>query len=457
MKYAPPPGPRSLPVIGNLHEFLREPLEYLAGLVRSYGDVVTFKLGLQPAVLINDPAVVDKLIRDTRFERSDSARRSVAALTGAGLLTLEGAQHRRHRRLISPALHRDRIKRYVAIMAEETYRVLDAWPSGEERDLSMVVRQLTLDIVARSLFNTEQASQASLIDATFKRLRGRLLRSSMMARMLPFRVPLLIGRPARDARALQGFIAQLVRERRAQRDDPDDLLTMLLAARDEDGGALSDEEIGAECLTMLLAGHATAAQTLTWAWHLLTQNPDVQAALSEEVRRELGDRPITFDDLARLPLTERVVRETLRLYPATWFHDRACAQPAELAGYYIPAGTVVAFSNWLLHRDPRSFAEPERFDPDRFLPERAAAIRDGSYLPFGAGVHSCIGTSFALAELRVILAAMAQRFQVRAVPRFPVEARPGITLAMRHPFAVVATLRRAEPAARVSAPARSPG
>jgi pentalenene oxygenase len=171
------------------------------------------------------------------------------------------------------------------------------------------------------------------------------------------------------------------------------------------------------------------------------------------VQRQLGNRPVGFDDLAQLPLTDRVVRETLRLYPATWFSDRVCAAPAELGRYRIPAQTAIVFSNRLLHRDPRSFAEPERFDPERFLPERAASIPDGAYLPFGAGVHMCIGTSFALAEARIILAAMVHRFTVRAVPRFPVVPRPGVTLAMRHPFAVVPTLRRTGTTAHVGAPA----
>ena len=444
-----PPGPSSLPLVGNLPAFLRDPLQFLGGLSRQYGDVASFKLGRHPAVLLSDAALVDRVIRDQRFERTDTTRRAVAAVAGGGLLTLEGPQHRRHRRLMSPALHKDRIRRYVEIMSEETYRTLDAWPNGEERDLVGMMRQLTLNIVARCLFNTGDLSEAHHVDAALRRLRGWLLPSTMLARVLPFRLPMLVGPPARHALALQAFVREIVSARRAAgRDDGGDLLTMLLEARDEDGSALSDEEICAETLTMLIAGHATTAHTLTWAWHLLSQHPALQSALREEVWRVAGERPIGDGDLAQLTLTDRVVRETLRLYPPVWFTDRICANDSELGGYRIPAHTTVVISNWLLHRDPRHFADPERFDPVRFLPERASAIASGTYLPFGAGPHICIGSGFALTEARLVLAAMAQRFTIQAVPRYPVRPRPGMTLGMRHPFAVVPT--RTRPSAQVA-------
>ncbi|HEX5657495.1 MAG TPA: cytochrome P450, partial [Polyangiales bacterium] len=273
------------------------------------------------------------------------------------------------------------------------------------------------------------------------------LPSTMFSRLFRIDPGVFYGKRARQAVAeLQALVHEIVADRRVCGEDRGDLLSMLISARDEDGSALSDDDICAETLTMLLAGHDTTAHTLTWAWHLLTQNPSWLDAVTQEVRAALGERDVTFEDLPQLTLVDRVVRETLRLYPPAWYADRVSAQDTELGGYRIPAGTAVVWSTWVTHRDARWFAEPERFDPDRFTPERAARIPEGAYMPFGAGVHMCIGNTFALTEARVILTAMVQSFAIRATPRQPVRPRPMVTLGMQHPFVVVPTRRAPEPA-----------
>ncbi|MET0282921.1 MAG: cytochrome P450 [Polyangiales bacterium] len=435
-----PPGPRALPWLGHLPAFLADPLAFLTKLQRDYGDVVAFRVGLQPSILISDPALIDRVVRDRTFERTQSTRKALGTLAGIGLLSLEGSQHLRHRRLMAPAFHRERIKRYVDIMAHETYRMLESWQSGQERDLREAMMRLTFSIVSRSLFNTDTGHEAERVDAALQTAMPWIMPTTMLSRLVRIEQGVYYGKRARAAIAeLHQIVRDIVRERRASGEDRGDLLSMLISARDEDGSALTDQDIGAETLTMLLAGHDTTAHTMTWAWYLLTQNPTLLDALTQEVRGTLGEREVGFDDLPRLTLTDRVVRETLRLYPPAWFADRVNAQDTELGGFHVPAGTEVVWSTWVTQRDPRWFANPVRFDPERFRAERAQSVPEGAYLPFGGGVHMCIGNTFALTEARVILAAMAQRFDIRATPHFPVRPRPMVTLGMQHPFAVVPT------------------
>jgi cytochrome P450 len=437
-----PPGPRPLPWIGHLPGFLTDPLTFMSKLQRDFGDLASFRIGPQPLVLVSDPALIDRVVRDRSFERSDPTRRALATLLGPGLLSLEGAPHLRHRRLMAPAFHRERIRRYVEIMGQETYRMLDGWQSGQERDLREAMMRVTFAIVSRSLFNTDTGREAERVDRALQTALPWVVPSTLVARLIGLERGAFYGTRARAAVAeLHRIVHQIVRERRAQNEDRGDLLSMLITARDEDGSALSDDDICAETLTMLFAGHDTTAHTMTWAWYLLTQNPSVLDALTEEVRSAIGEREVSFDDLPRLPLSDRVVRETLRLYPPAWYADRVSMQDTELGGFRIPAGTPLVWSTWVTQRDPRWFREPARFEPDRFLPAQAELIPEGAYVPFGAGVHMCIGNVFALTEARVILAAMTQRFAIRATPRHPVRPRPTVTLGMQHPFAVVPTRR----------------
>ena len=421
---------------------LRDPLQCFTKLARQYGDVVAFWIGAERAILLSDPALIDRVVRDRQFLRSDETRRGLSSLLGHGLLSLEGSTHMRHRRLMQPAFHRNRIERYVSIMADETYRSLNVWERPEPRDLREEMMRLTFSIVARCLFNTETQHVAARVDAILKNVIPAVNLATMLTRLIPLPLPpLLTPRTQRGIAELHGLVKGLIAERRAEQTDRGDLLSMLLATKDEDGSALTDEEICAEALTILLAGHDTTAHALTWAWYLLSSHPDVQQAAADEVCSVAPDRPLTFADLPKLQLIDRIVRETLRLYPPAWWADRVSDQACELGGYDIPAGTLVVFSAYVFQRDPRVFKRPDDFDPNRFRPETADHIPDGAYLPFGAGVHACIGNTFALTEAKLILGAMAQRFNVRAVHPEAVRPRALITLGMADPFPVVAERR----------------
>lgn len=429
------PSARATPIVGHLPQMMRDPLAFLSQLGHTHGDLSTFRLGSRRAVLVNSPALIDRIVRDRNFVRSDDTRRAMRSFLGDGLLSLEGQPHLRHRRLMAPAFHRDRIKSYGQIMVDEALGMLTSWNVGDVRDVREEMMHLTLSVVSRALFGANTAAYAHDIDVSLRQILPWVSRLFNLMAAVPLHVPMMHTPSTRRAiRKLDEIVHKLVAERRAQPEDRGDLLSMLLAARDEDGSALSDEEVCAEALTILLAGHETTANTLCWAWHLITQHPEVQDALAAEVRAAIGDDDVTFDDLPKLPLTEQVIRETLRLYPTAWFTDRVPLADVELAGHRIPKGTMLAISVFVTHRDPRFFEEPQRFDPARFEPARAKQIPDGAYLPFGAGVHQCIGNMFALVEARLILATMVQRLILRPLPGHKVRPQAAVTLSMADPF-----------------------
>jgi len=232
----------------------------------------------------------------------------------------------------------------------------------------------------------------------------------------------------RAVRQLDATVYQIIDRRRRNGQDSGDLLSMLLEARDEDGSRMDDQQVRDEVLTFLLAGHETTALALSWSWHLLAENPDVDQRLGEELDRVLGGRTPTISDLPLLPYSEGVIKESMRLYPPAWGVGRTVVKEFELGGYRIPAGANVVMSQWVQHRDGRFFPDPEKFDPGRWSTEAARKLPKFAYFPFGAGPRQCIGASFAMMEGVLLLAAMAQRFQPRAVPGHTIEPLPSITL-----------------------------
>jgi cytochrome P450 len=431
------PGPRGLPLLGSLAPFAIGPLQFLTRLSREYGDVSTFRLGAARYVFINHPRHIDKLVRTHSAHRSDVVRLAMRSFLGDGLLSLEGTPHLRHRRLVQPAFHRQRMQAYAELMLSECDKAIARWSDGRERDLRKAMMELTFAIVSGALFSTDTSREAEKVDAALRRIAPSVARYAKLARLLPRPVSPFYAPATRRAIAeLSALVQQLVAARRRDGVDRGDLLSMLLAARDEEGGGLSDADVAAEALTILLAGHETTAHTLTWAYLLLHSHPQIAGALAEEAQRVLGEGRPAFDDLSRLELSERVVKETLRLYPAAWIGDRVPAEPMTFGDVTVPAGVPVIFSVYVTHRDDRFFEHPEAFDPDRFLPERASSIPDGAFLPFGAGVHLCIGNAFALLEARIILSRLAQRLRVVPTQRPSPKPQPNVTLEMAHPFPV---------------------
>ncbi|MCA1556526.1 MAG: cytochrome P450, partial [Acidobacteria bacterium] len=357
-------------------------------------------------------------------------------LLGEGLLTSEGEHHRRQRRLAQPAFHRKRIESYGAVMVDYAARTGARWHDGETLDITHEMMRLTLSIVGKTLFDTEVESEADEVGVALT----QILELFQML-LLPYseyleRLPLPANRRFLRARAkLDAVIYRIINERRASGADRGDLLSMLLLAQDEEGdtGGMSDEQLRDEALTIFLAGHETTANALSWTWYLLSQNPEAEAKLHAELDAVLdGGRLPTVEDLPQLRYTEMVLAESMRLYPPAWVVGRLSIKDYAVGDYVAKPDTLILFSQYVMHRDPRFFPEPLRFDPERFAPEAKEARPAYAYFPFGGGARRCIGEGFAWMEGTLLIATIARRWRMRLVPGHAVVEHPRITLRPKH-------------------------
>ena len=430
------PGPR-LSLIASLiyRPGGGNPLDFFTNLARTYGDISSYRMAGEQLFLVNEPRFIrDILVTHNRnFTKSRGLERS-KRLLGQGLLTSEGAMHLRQRRLMQPAFHRDRIAGYGDLMVGYADRMRNAWDDGATLDVAREMNRLTLSIVGKTLFDVDVESQAAAVGDALTAVM-----ESFWMMMLPFaevleRLPVPKLRRARMARArLDAIIYRMIADRRASGRDHGDLLSMLLSAQDEDeGGGMTDQQVRDEAMTIFLAGHETTANALTWTWYLLSGAPDVEATLLAEVDRVLQGRLPTMGDLASLQYVERVVTESMRLYPPAWIVGRRAIAEYQLGDYVAPARSILVMSPYIMQRDPRFYADPERFDPDRWTPEFRAALPKFAYFPFGGGPRQCIGESFAWMELILLVATISQHWRLRLVPGHPVVPQPLITLRAKH-------------------------
>jgi cytochrome P450 len=438
-----PPGPRG-PLIGGLINPGRDPLAFLTRLARTYGDVAYFRLGSERAFFINHPQHIrDVLVtHDRNFTKSRGLERA-KKLLGEGLLTSEGAAHMRQRRLLQPAFHRDRIDAYASVMVEHADRMRQRWTAGAEMDVSREMMRLTLSIVGKTLFDSDVESKADEIGTAVTRVL-----ETFWLTLLPFpdfieKLPLPMIRRSRAGRAkLDRLIYALIAERRAAGHDRGDLLSMLLMAQDEeDGSGLSDRQVRDEAMTLILAGHETTANALAWTWYLVSQSPEVETRLHEEIDRVLQGRLPVAADLAALPFVEQVVTESMRLYPPAWVVGRRALDDYAIGEFVAPARSVVFMSPYVMQRDPRYYADADRFLPARWTPDFKAALPKFAYFPFGGGPRQCIGEPFARMELALLVATIAQRWRLRLVPDQSVVPKPLITLRPKHGINMTAVAR----------------
>ena len=383
---------------------------------------------------LNHPDLIESvLISQSQNFAKDKVIQNSRWFLGQGLLTSEGSEWRQQRRLCQPAFHRERLSSYGRTMSAYTEEMLAGWPQGEVRDIHQEMMQLTMRIVAKVLFSVEVSEDAQKVAAAL----NLLMRHTSGFRMImppPLRhlpLPALV-RVKRAVRELDEIVNRIIRQRRASGEDTGDLLSMLMAARDEDGSAMTDRQLRDEIMTFLLAGHETTAVSLSWTWYLLSEHPQVAQKLRQELNDVLGGRTPQLEDLARLPYTDKVVKESMRLYPPAWSLARTAAKEMEIAGYRLPVGANVVMSPWIIHRDPRFFKDPDQFNPDRWTVQTTQQLPRFAYFPFGGGPRLCIGASFAMMEANLLVATIAQRFQLHLVPGHPVDPLPGITLRPRH-------------------------
>jgi cytochrome P450 len=432
---AAPPGPKPSMLSSLVYWPGRDPLAFYTNLARTYGDVASYRTGGETVFFVNSPRHIrDILVTHNRnFIKGRGLQRS-KRLLGEGLLTSEGAVHLRQRRLMQPAFHRDRIAGYGGTMVAHADRMRNAWTDGATLDIAREMNRLTLSVVGKTLFDADVDLQAAEVGDA---LTGVMETFWMM--MLPFadvleRLPVPSMRRARTARArLDAIIYGMIADRRASGRDHGDLLSMLLTAQDEDdGGVMTDRQVRDEAMTIFLAGHETTANALTWTWYLLGGAPGVEARLHAEIDRVLHGRLPTMADIQALPYVERIVTESMRLYPPAWIIGRRAMAEYPIDPYAAPAGSILLMSPYVMQRDTRYYAEPERFDPDRWTPDFRATLPRFAYFPFGGGPRQCIGESFASMELSLMLATIAQQWRLRLVPGHPVVPQPLVTLRTKH-------------------------
>jgi cytochrome P450 len=440
---AGPPFRKGLPIVGVLPQFRKNPPLFLQSLLRDHGDLVHFRLGPQHIYLVSNPEWIKDILvtNQTNFTKSRFLERA-KVLLGEGLLTSEGEFHRRQRRLVQPAFHRDRLVGYASAMVECAARTREQWTDGAQLDLSREMMRLTLSVVAKTLFSADVTADADNIGAALTQV---MILFDMV--LMPFsewieKLPLPQIRRFEKARDfLDKTIYGIIAERRASKEDKGDLLSMLLLAQDEDGSpGMSDKQIRDEALTLFLAGHETTANALMWSWYLLSQNPSVAVKFYDEVDRVLGNRLPTFDDLPRLKYTEGVFAEAMRLYPPAWIVGRRVKTDYAIGPYTVPSRSILMMSPYVVHRDPRWFPEPDRFDPERW-PFQCDDRPKFSYFPFGGGMRVCIGERFAWMEGVLLLAAVAQKWRFKLVPGHPVATAALITLRAKHGMKMVAEKR----------------
>ena len=443
-----PPGPKPHFLIGNMPLASDDPLAQFSGWAREFGDIFYYRAAWIRVYFLNHPDLIETvLVRNYQNFLKDRVVRNSRWFFGDGLLTNEGESWLRQRRLSQPAFHRERIASYATIMTAHAERMLETWRDGEIRDVHQEMMRLTLRIVVRALFNVESEEIDKISSAM-----NVLMRNSTGARMLLPPVFRHLPTPAmiefrRAVRQLDDTVYRIIALRRGENASDSasksgDLLSMLMQARDEDGTGMSDKQLRDEVLTFLLAGHETTALALSWTWHLLSLSPGVEGKLHEELDRVLSGRLPLFSDLPLLPYTERVIKESMRLYPPAWGVARTVISEFELRGYRIPAGSNIVMSPWVMQRDPRYFVDPEKFDPDRWLAERLQKLPRFAYFPFGGGPRQCIGSAFAMMEATLLLATIAQRFQLRSVPGHPVVPVPSFTLRPRHGLVMTLGVRK---------------
>jgi cytochrome P450 len=432
-------------VLGNLYSFRSDPLSFLIKAAHEYGDLVYFRVAGQHMYLVNHPDYVREVLvtNQGNFMKSRALQRA-KILLGEGLLTSEGQQHLRQRRLVQPAFHRERLAGYAQAMSETAMRWRERWIAGSTLDIAMEMPQLTLSIVAKTLFSADVQSEASEIGVAMT----TVLQMFRML-LLPFseymeKLPLPYVRRFEKARTkLDSLIYQLVRERRKSGQDTGDLLSMLLFAQDEEkqDSGMTDVQVRDEALTLFLAGHETTANALTWSWYLLSQHPEVERRLHAEIDEVLAGGAPGFADVPRLPYTEMVFSESLRLYPPAWGIGRMAKSDFELGDVCIPAKSICIMSPFLIHRDARWFPDPEKFDPERWTPEARESRPKFAYFPFGGGARVCIGERFAWMEGVILLAAIAQKWRLRLAPGQKVEPLPLITLRVKNGLRMIAEPR----------------
>jgi cytochrome P450 len=414
----------------------RDALNYLMSVPRIYGDISHFQLGQNHSYIVVHPDHIREILveQGDLFQRATTSSELMSRIAGNGLLSSTGDFWRQQRKLMQPAFHHKRIITYAQIMVDRTVRLLGEWSGGQTRNLEADMMALTLDIATDTLFGVEMGAAALQVGQAVEEAQRAIVGLSRLLVPVPDWLPIPYNfRVRHAAKTLDQILLQIIQDRRASGEDRGDLLSMLLLAQDEDGNRqMNDQQVRDEAMTIFIAGHETTANALTWTWCLLSEHPEVKARLWVEVDHVLGGKPPTVAQLAQLPYTEMVIKESMRLYPPAWIITREPLKDTVVGGYRFIKDSFVMISPYVTHRDPRFFDDPAAFKPERFEPARVKDLPRDAYLPFGDGAHVCIGKAFAMMEAKIVLATVAQHFDLKLAAGHKVEPEPLITLRPRY-------------------------
>ena len=453
IRQAYPDGPRinlALAVIGQMLPalFPFDALEFGLGIARQFGDIAHYQLGPLHVYQLSHPDLARQVLVEQaeKFHKPKLIKRAFRPFAGEGLLTSDGAAWRQQRKLLQPAFHHRQLAAYSEVMVAQAMRLVESFAGGETRDIGAEMARVTMNVVVNTLFGADLPREIREIGRSMRAVLEAANRRMNSVVQIPYWVP--TPRNLRERRALaglDGLFHLIIQMRRRSGERHDDLLSALLAATDEDNGhAMSDQQLRDEMMTLFLAGHETTANTLTWTWFLLSQHPEVEAKLLQESQSVLGGGLPALADLPNLPYTEMVIREAMRLCPPAPGVAREPVEDVTLGGYRVSQGSLISVNTYAMHRDARFFPDPLRYDPERFSPGWEERIPRYAYLPFGGGPRICIGNAFAMMEARLILATVAPRY------RFILEGSPAevvpiqlVTLRPKHPVRMKLERRRA--------------
>ena len=441
------PLPPAVPLLEGYRLLRHSPPESLLHIARTYGDLVRWR-GFQTIYCVNHPDYVRQVLTQSwpRYSKDTIDYKVVGRTLGKGLVTNDGPDWAKQRRLMQPVFANRAIDKFDEVINDMTTQLATSWMSKRsdetvwlDRDMSRV----TFQIVSRTLFGADIDESANEMTDILHIVNQHPLKLASLLTLFPWLPVPSNQRFARIKAQLDGIVDGLVDQRVVQGEQGrGDIVDRLLAARDADSGeGMSRAQMRDELITLLLAGHETSATALVWTYHLLGQYPEVEARLVAELDQALAGRPALSADLARLPYLKQVVQESMRLYPPVWGIARRANEDAEFGGYRVPAGAYVSISMYALHRHPDYWPNADRFDPDRFDPKRNEQRHSYCYIPFSAGPRACIGASMAMLEVQLVLAQLLQRFRVRPLAGFTVTPEAVVTYKTRAGMPVTITPR----------------
>ena len=422
------PSPKGFALLGDLIDFGRIPLEFSLKASQEYGDLVDLSIGSSKFYLFNHPRLIEEVLSKHQDSVKDYSYRALEYVFGNGIFLSHGATWKHNRRLMQSAFNRNRLATYADRVVVDVSLMLDSWRTGEVRQLHREMSLLTVKIIMQTMFGVDATETAAEITTALDTIMLQYYRQAETFFIFPNWLPTLGNWRANRATNQLNEIVETIIVKRRQGLQGNDLLSTMLNAQDEAGKPLSDRQIRDEVMTLLIAGHETTANAITWTLMLLAQNPEAEAKLVAEIQAVIGDRLPTIDDLPQLPYTKMVIQESMRLYPPAWILGRELIRDCNIAGYHFTRGTVIYFSQWVVQRDRRFFDNPEQFNPDRWVNNLEERLPRCTYFPFGAGARACIGKAFSMMETTLVLTMMLQKFRLTLAPDHSIELLPSFTL-----------------------------